>query len=146
VGCDIHTTAQRLEGGKYIDISGLRPFDNRDYGVFGFLANVRNYSHVPPLAAPRGYPEDYRVELDWDKHSASWLLVSELTIFDYDRTFEDRRCMKQTGPNSWDGSADAGEGNGKIVTYREFLGPSFFKDLAELVREGAQRIVFDFNS
>ena len=32
------------------------PFRSRKYGLFGFLAGVRNYARCEPLAEPRGLP------------------------------------------------------------------------------------------
>lgn len=152
MGCDIHTQAERRVDGKWKRLDGFAPFDWRWYGMFGFLANVRNYSEVPPLAEPRGLPPDadYDEERDGDRwlgaHSFSWLSLDELLAFDYDQTFEDRRYAAQTGPNLWNGGATAEPGHGKITTYRKFLGAAFFEDLRKLKEAGAERIVFGFDS
>lgn len=163
MGCDIHIQAQRQDGDKWVEIRGKFgsepypsevPFDWRSYGVFGFLANVRNYSDIPPLSEPRGLPEDipndYEARdaagMDFGDHSFSWLSVKELADFDYDQPVEDRRVTIKTGPNSYNGGATAAPGGGKMMTYREFLGSNFMNDLAELQRIGAERIVFGFDS
>ena len=81
------------------------PFYWQSYNLFGFLANVRNYSGCPIIAPPRGLPEDWFFdELDccfygdpnqWvrgilrDFHSHSWLLLGEFLDFDYEQTFEE---------------------------------------------------------
>lgn len=44
------------------------------------------------------------------------------------------------------GAATAEPGQGKMTTYREFLGEGFFRDLDELKKIGAERIVFGFDS
>ena len=139
MGCDIHVTAQRLVDGRHVDLD-MEVFEWRDYGIFGFLADVRNYSDVPPLSSPRGYPEDCGHLVNDYHHSASWLSVEELRRFDYDATFEDRRTMRDG-----DGAADAGPGNGEVKTFREFLGKAYFEDLERMVVAGATRIVFDFD-
>ena len=36
-------------------------------------------------------------------------------------------------------------GEGKFMTYREFFGENFFKDLKSLKYKGAERIVFGFS-
>lgn len=145
MGCDIHIKAQKLINGKYVDLP-FRPFDWRSYGMFGFLADVRNYSHVPPISQQRGYPDDYDAG-EWNEtHSASWLSVAELVEFDYEQTFEDRRTTREESPGLWNGAADTGEGNGARVSYRYFLGSNFFDDLEKLQRLGADRIVFDFDN
>lgn len=59
-------------------------YDGRDYSLFGILADVRTREH-PPLAQPRGVPDDASPEYlkrvdDYgsDGHSHSWFLLSEL--------------------------------------------------------------------
>lgn len=147
MGCDIHTTCERKVGARWIEVP-VKPeaFDWRSYGLFGFLADVRNYSFVPPIAAQRGIPDDAsEAALDYikdsDRHSCSWLSLQELLEFDYSKTFEDRRTMRDHN-----GAADAGEGNGEITTFREFLGTGYFKELERLKAAGVERIVFGFDS
>jgi hypothetical protein len=171
MGCDIHTAVEvRRDGEWHWDGRAVfpsaydegkfvrEPFDWRNYGMFGFLANVRNYSRVPPISEDRGLPADLSPELsDQDgadvtwlgDHSFSWLSLAELQAFDYDQSFEDRRCTVQTGPRSWDGAGLAKEGEGEATTFREFLGESFFKHLEILKTFGAAddvRVVFGFDS
>jgi len=154
MGCDIHSYAERKdESGKYVDLD-FSPFDNRSYGTFGFLADVRNYSAVPPISQPRGLPDDVSSEVPerdetWgsDGHSHSWLSVAELVSFDYDSAMEDRRHTVQTGPRSWNGGATCEVGQGKKkTTFRKFLGDGFFADLKKLQDMGAERVVFWFES
>lgn len=139
MGCDIHSHVEsQNEDGTWEQVSWERqeefdtgPFDWRSYGLYGFLADVRNYSEVPPLAEPRYLPDDasddVRADHDWwggDAHSASWFSAEELLAFDYDREFEDRRVTM--GSN---GGATAAPGGGEMTTFREFLGPTYFRDL-----------------
>lgn len=66
MGADIHSFAEVKKDGKWTRVkepvfdSGktTEPFGNRSYAVFGFLADVRNYSHCTPLAEPKGLPHD----------------------------------------------------------------------------------------
>ncbi len=148
MGCDIHPQAERRVDGKWQAIPGLKPFDDRCYGIFGFLADVRNYSAIPPIAPQRGLPEDADVSTEeyLGDHSYSWLSLDELLAFNYDQPVEDRRVMRQTGPNSWNGGCTAEPGGGEMTTYREFLGPKFFEDLDKLKAMGAERVVFGFDS
>lgn len=157
----------------------LSPFDWRSYAVFGFLAGVKNYSRCEPLSEPKGLPEDsehlnspspYAYDtnpmngekipdseketikqdlLEGGYHSHSYLTLKELTEFDYDKTFWDRRITKQTAPNCWDGAALAEEGEGQTITYREHLGEGFFKDIEQLKTFGQPedvRVVFWFDN
>src|SRR5690606_11435192 len=155
MGCDIHIWAERKTPNGYEAVTdvqfaeGSSPFDWRYYGMFGFLAGVRNYSDVPPIAEQRGWPSDVNKdaadEADWC-HSHSWLSVSELSAFDYDKPVEDRRVSRQIAPNMWSGGCTADPGEGHMTTFREFLGEAFFDDLKKLVECGADRIVFCFDS
>lgn len=149
MGCDIHTQAEKRINGKWTAIPDFAPFDWRSYGMYGFLADVRNYSAVPPIAEQRGLPDDADLDGDDDwlgDHSFSWLSVEELTAFDYDKLMEDRRVTRQTGPNTWDGGCTAEPGGGETMTFRDFLGEAFFKDIDKLKELGAERVVFGFDS
>ena len=159
MGCDIHAYAEIRGSDGTWQYAGDNafpgneydkncPFDGaRDYRMFGFLADVRNYSHSPVIAEPRGVPDDasvkVRAEHDWwesDAHSASWLTLAELLAYDYDQTFWDRRI---------NGRALAEEGEGVHLPLREFLGEGFFGYLDGLRRLGDPenvRIVFWFDN
>ena len=153
MGCDIHSFSERKAQNGAWESLGFAPFEWRSYGVFAFLAGVRNYSAVTPIAEKRGLPSDISSHVfeenetwDGDGHSHSWLSVAELSGFDYEAITEDRRHTVQTGPNSWNGAATAAAGQGEKMTYREFLGEGFFADLAKLLDIGAERIVFWFDN
>ena len=160
MGCDIHTFVERRQPGGHwervsVDMGRDRyendPFGWRSYGMFGFLAGVRNYSAVPPISASRGLPKDTSVGVlvEWDKwgmyaHSASWLTLAELLAFDYEAEFEDRRVTRGI-----DGGARANPGEGTLTTFREFLGEELFSDLGRLETLGDPkdtRIVFWFDN
>lgn len=58
--CDIHSYAERKVGDRYELVNDRvfpteygaphsAPFDWRSYGMYGFLAGVRNYSEVTPI-------------------------------------------------------------------------------------------------
>jgi hypothetical protein len=124
------------------------PFDWRDYGLFGWLADVRNYSAIKPIHAAKGVPEDLSPELDdpTDNHNYyghSWLTLAELQVPDYEAEINDRRIEpgadhEETGP------PEAGE----KMTLREFLGARYFQHLdmlATLGRPTDVRIVFWFH-
>lgn len=152
MGCDIHTQVERkvrgkweMGNGKWEIIPGLVPFDWRAYGMFGFLADVRNYSAIPPIAPQRGLPDDVvdneNAENYLGDHSYSWLSVAELLAFNYDEPVEDRRVTR-----NHDGGCTAEPGGGRMTTYREFLGEAFFMYLEKLKEAGAERVVFGFDS
>lgn len=153
MGCDIHAYAEkRSESGKW-EIVKRDVFDFRRYGTFAFLAGVRNYSDVMPIAPPRGFPTTACTEISgsfesWgcDAHTPSWLTIKELCAFDYLAKMEDRRYTKQIGPNIWTGSATCEPGQGKQMTWSEFLGDDFINEVRELQFKGAERIVFWFDN
>jgi hypothetical protein len=116
------------EIGRAVHKKGLgdSPFDWRSYGMYAFLAGVRNYSAIQPISDPRGLPTDLSPELaketddDDSLLAASWLTVEELLVHDYDQVINDRRL---------DGGRTGGPGEGTLMPLREFLGESFFRDL-----------------
>ncbi len=108
------------------------PFCWRSYGLFGFLADVRNYSHVPPICPCRGTPADMSATAkaeykDSNTYFCTWLTVADFDAVDYDKVFWDRRITRGN-----DGAALANEGEGEYVTLREFLGPQFFEHLSTM--------------
>jgi len=128
------------------------PFTWRSYGLFGFLADVRNYSHVPPICQPRGLPDDAGVEATKEAEDAgypcSWLSLADLDAVDYDLKFWDRRVTKEIRPGVFDCAAIADEGEGEQTTLREFLGTCFFDHLAIMRTLGKPqdvRIIFWFS-
>lgn len=153
MGCDIHSCIEHKQpDGSWKQVTdviplddfdkrtqekerGDSPFDWRAYGMFGFLADVRNYSHVPTVAEPKhAIPEDTSQEVKeayefWsgDAHTATWLTVRQLSEFDYDQIFWNRRVTK-----NGDGAALADEGEGEHLSIREFLGDAFFEHLKVL--------------
>lgn len=148
MGCDIHVYCEkRGKDGKWFgwDSDGL--LGHRSYAVFGFLADVRNYSGIIPISPPRGVPDDSSeyTKNDWrdrcGAHSPSWLTIEELLAFDYDAKCEDRRVTR-----NGDGGCTCEPGEGRLMTYREFLGYQFFIDLNQLRWDGVERIVFWFDS
>jgi len=148
MGCDIHTVTEikTPEGWKAVNISEI--FDWRSYRMYGFLADVRNYSAVPPQWPNRPWPEDassgaieMRERWNGDGHSHTFVTLAELLAFNYDATVEDRRITVQTGPNSWNGGATAESGGGKMTTWHEFLDGGFFADLERLKEVGSPESV-----
>src|SRR5690242_12249014 len=68
MGADIHSFAEVRKEGKWLRVEEpvfdtyqdktTEPFGWRSYAVFGFLADVRNYSHCTPISEPKGLPDD----------------------------------------------------------------------------------------
>ncbi len=175
MGCDIHSYAEvrNKETGKWEQAfnfvtlndfdknylnreKGDYPFDWRAYGMYGFLAGVRNYSCIDPIVEPRGIPEDVsdtvKSEYDywgWDAHTPSHIYLRELVEFDYTQKFWNRRITKQTGPNSWTGAALAEEGEGEVLPINDFLSEMFFQHIEDLKTLGDLddvRVVFWFDN
>lgn len=127
-----------------------RLFDWRSYGMFAFFCGIRNYSGIQPISKPRGIPQDISPELkkilddDYDYHSASWLSIKELKEFNYNEIMEDRRYTKRISDNMFDGGATCEPGQGEKMTWSEFLGERYIKQLNEFI-DGEYRIVFWFD-
>lgn len=156
MGCDIHAYVERLNGAGEWEFVDIPVFDCRAYGIFGFLADVRNYSLVPPITEPRGLPDSLSPqvanEAKWwndDMHTESWLIVSELARFDYNQYMNDRRVKRQIGPNSWDCGATGAPEEGTVKTYRDFLGDWYMREIERLASVGDPdkvRVVFWFDN
>lgn len=152
MGCDIHVRAERRsETGEFISMHGDFGFHWRNYGVFGWLADVRNYSGLTPLSQPRGLPADLdatedEMTDDLNLHSVSWLSLHELLSVDYDQIIEDRRCTGMNARGYMDGGMTCEPGKGEKMPLREFLGVNYFESLELLKAAGADRIVFAFDN
>jgi hypothetical protein len=131
---------------------GQYPIQHRDYRIFAFLADVRNDAGIPPIAQLRDLPDDTSdgVVAEFrkcdDAHSVSWLSISELLAYDYDRivTGKERRAVMAAHHDDRGGAVMAEEVNGMAM--RELLGESFFDELQALKACGAERIVFWFDN
>jgi len=92
MGCDIHMAVEVKRGGKWT-FADVPVYGNRNYDLFGMLANVHNghgFAGVvtgegwPVISEPRGFPADAdpeTLEHANGDHSASWLLAAE--VLDY---------------------------------------------------------------
>ncbi|WP_210499149.1 hypothetical protein [Vibrio crassostreae] len=140
------------------------PFGYQSYALAAFIAGVRNYYLISPIAEGRGLPEDHLVEEDegsdivhgyffdgspksrysseiTENYSKTWVLLSELLEFNYDDTFEDRQDANSSKDS-------VPEGSGKVTTFREHLPEQFFDDLEQLKNLGKPeniRIVWAFD-
>ena len=195
MGCDIHSFCELYDPatGRWNDAGdvfpldefnrkwykkefGSEPFADRNYGLFGFLADVRNYAYCDPLSPPRGVPDDWNArpmtpvkddddedvdygfggpgteEHHWescDYHSHSWFLLSELLDFDYDKTFWNRRVTRQITPNFSTGAGVAEPGEGTTQTYRDLVCEAYFQSLDIMKKLGPPehvRVVFYFDN
>ena len=152
MGCDIHCRAEKKVGVAWVGLN-VEAFTDRNYRLFGWLAGVRNYSGIAPIAANRGFPSDApdstkKALKQWgqDAHSVSWVGVNELLAADYGQTVEDRRVTKQLLPGIWTGAETCEPGDGKKLTLAKFLDRSFFVVLKRLKDSGAERLVFWFDN
>jgi hypothetical protein len=171
MGCDITSFAEVKQGSQWKPVGDVfsldewgrkvrrkefcnSPFNWRDYGMYGFLANVRNYSRVPTVTTPRsGIPHDVSPEVrsQFDScasyvHTPTWVTLRELLEFDYEQIFWNRYVRRQVTESGYSvGLAE--EGEGVRLSVRDFLGPRFFEHLNVLKALGAPedvRIIFWF--
>jgi hypothetical protein len=107
VGCDIHLWVEVRRADRWefahprLDKTDetfwfrefWQPFIERNYYLFGILANVRNHENVvQPISKPRGKPVDISeiglkllTDMGSDGHSHSWYSATELTGHDWSR-------------------------------------------------------------
>lgn len=138
--CDIHTEIDLKQNGIWktdVEVSTFfKPFPFRDYNLFDFLANVRS-SGSPAIAAKRGLTPDRQARVDayfeemnngeprwggWDDapcqfngcHSISWVLLSELVEYDYDKTFVIAETQRK-------------------ISFREYLGKGYFENIEKII-------------
>lgn len=110
-------------------------YDGRNYDLFAMLADVRNGrgfagcrtgEGFAPIAAPKGLPEDASPEVaDWaegrdvDGHSHSYLTLTELLAYDWERVSEKQGVVSleeymrwvdggRKWPESWSGGVSGG--------------------------------------
>ena len=161
MGTDIKTWAVDVDGnditanGNWGETYGWKhngPFDWRSYALYGWLADVRNYSEFKPIANNRDLSDapEWLHDEDhgdyWDcSYGNSWVSVAELSDYDYDAPVEDRRCTRTLPSGIVSGGCTCDEGDGKMTTMREVLGREFFENLEELKRIGADRVYFCFD-
>lgn len=168
MGCDIHSFAEVRKNGKWEKVGAVFPelFDNsttfgdspinwRDYNLYSWLADVRNYLCVPAISPPRGIPDDVSPEVAqandaWAvvSHSHSWLSLAELLAVDYDVAFGDKEATTQV-PDFLNGKSLTNEEKGKRFTLRKHLSEEYFQILEILKTIGDPcdvRIVFWFDS
>lgn len=129
MGCDIHIYIETKKDDKW---NAQYEFDmNRSYGTFGFMANVRNYSCVPSLTTPNYDIQDMSElvkEFIDGRHSQAVLTLKQMLDFNYENTFEDRRCMRNNN-----GASICEPGDGEIVKFRDFLSPDYFSLLDQMI-------------
>jgi hypothetical protein len=83
MGCDIHMAVEIRRDGVWLNVpeAVVKPYGQRNYGIFAMLADVRNDGGVPYISRPRGVPQDAAkasINLLSEEHSASWVLLSEV--------------------------------------------------------------------
>lgn len=103
----------------------------RHYGLFGWLADVRNYSRIKPLYPMRYFPENCSNEIKdncENLHSITYYSLQELLDVDYSQIITDQR----------------GPGEDEKRTLRDFLGIEWFKFLDELKDKHVERITMGF--
>lgn len=135
MGTDIRSITEIKRNGKW-EKADFTPFDWRNYSIFAFLADVRNYDHCECITREsRGLPDDseYLNELvdddnwftygtqtdipqvprkneilDGNYSTQNHMTLKELLDWDYDKKFENRRTFKAT--YRADGSISGGNG------------------------------------
>ena len=85
MGSDIHVMCEIKRNGQWEYEPMLDSvFDGRQYSLFGFLANVRNYSESPFIQQSRGIPKDAseevsKTEYGLGEHNFGYVTFKELS-------------------------------------------------------------------
>jgi hypothetical protein len=150
MGTDVHAVWQAKKGGKWAEVESKWEQD-RHYLLFSWLANVRNgfgfagvptYDAIKPIAMPRGYPSDFKVEDDmlavanvyaidprrrewlepdeapaiWlGDHSHSWLTADEILAADRPGPVQRTGVVPIDWYRQWDGKTPPKEWSGSIA-------------------------------
>lgn len=102
MGCDIHVHTEVKINGQWHHYNA--PEVNRNYALFAYMANVRNYGDITPISEPKGLPDDvsFMVQFDSDRwgddgHSHSYLTADEIVLVDefYKKLLEAREVKEQ---------------------------------------------------
>jgi hypothetical protein len=85
--CDIHVMVEVLptdEGATWLALSAGRNYVPPDYTLFAYLAGVRTWDNIQPIAKPRGVPDDLSpdVQREWESwkdyaNTPTWLTPNE---------------------------------------------------------------------
>jgi len=152
MGTDIHVMVDRRNSsGDWIPTDVQDDvWEDRNYGAFGWMADVRNYSALEPRFADRGYPPDWQDIRGADTwHSATHFTVLELLLVDYCEQVEDRRYTAQEPSGIWNGGSTAEPGEGEKLPLGEFLGVYWMQGLLRLAALGDPkdtRVIIAFDS
>lgn len=121
--------------------------------LYGWLADVRNYSAITPLSSEYGLPDGINSKCECTMHGVcdncetyydgySWrhLSVDVLRAVNFNEIVEDRRT--HVGNR---GDCTCPEGEGEKMPLHEFLGEYTMRRLNALIASDADRIVFAFD-
>lgn len=143
MGCNIHALAERRVNGAWHYLGVV--FDWKYYGLYGFLADHRNYAESPTLGPPQMcIPEDASDDVKTMyggghavmAHDAGWVTLPQLLNFDYEQTFVNQNIQRL----------------GDVMTVREWLHEEYFEEVRKLDswREAGDpesvRVVFWFDN
>jgi len=148
MGCDIHCYAEVKRGKKWVKVAKVfdnpyydpkhkgkyswntpktdQPYGDRNYDLFGILADVRNGRGFAgcdlgdgfvPIAMPKGLPSDVsdkvkKISNEWggDGHSHSYFTVDELLKYDWTQKSKLRGYIKSEQYRKW---VESGRGEPK---------------------------------
>lgn len=126
MGSDIHLFVEKRENDNWVPVADSETssyegwlYNNRNYNLFAFLADLRNYNNYIPISRPKGLPHDVSKEVKekadyWgvDGHTHSWLTLEEILEFDWAcedikkgfvNELEYKEFIKNGYPTSWCG-------------------------------------------
>ena len=145
----------------------LHPYDDRDYDLFGMLANVRNGTWsepVIPISLPKGLPKDVSKfvnekanEWNLDGHSHSFLTLEELEKYEWKKKVKMERYVTKEQKKEYDEKGIKPDSyalyisDGVLLEWDAEIYPKYFVEevipqLQALKKFGEVRIVFWFDN
>lgn len=155
MGTDMSAVLQVRANGKWLNVErcnmfdlnvAWRMFEGRNYPMYGWLAGVRNYAGLEPIAADRGYPEDWVAPEWWEgEYGESWISTEELRAVKIYQIVEDRTIRVPIGTNGSTTAGTCGKGMGSPIRLSDLIGHVAVWDINIARNFQNARVVFAFN-
>lgn len=146
MGADAKVYFARLNKKGELEETGSLDDIDRNYALFGWFADVRNYSGLTPISE-LGTLKSFKLTSYLKEELEDWYCaiapVKTILETDYDAPIENRRVTIRTG-NIINGGGTCEPGHGEITTLRNLFGNQWF-EILESIDEADEYIIFAFD-